>query len=77
MTIGASKLKSFLDFKMLRRWYKKVLKNQKIPRDILRQKKRTLKETNSKDKAALYMLYRAVDESIIEKIVSASTSKEA
>nr|KYP41490.1 hypothetical protein KK1_037137 [Cajanus cajan] len=30
---------------------------------------KTLKETRSKDKAALYILYRAVDESGFEKIV--------
>nr|KYP40213.1 hypothetical protein KK1_038469 [Cajanus cajan] len=36
-----------------------------------------LKETRSKDKAALYLLYRAVDESGFEKIARASTSKEA
>jgi len=34
------------------------------------------KETQLKDKVALWMLYRAVDESIFEKIVGASTSKE-
>nr|KYP44044.1 hypothetical protein KK1_034467 [Cajanus cajan] len=38
---------------------------------------KTLKETRSKDKAALYLLYRAVDESGFEKIARASTSKEA
>ena len=38
---------------------------------------KVLKETRSKDKAALYMFYRAVDEAIFEKIVGASTSKEA
>jgi len=32
---------------------------------------KTLKETRLKDKAALYMLYRDVDESIFEKIASA------
>ena len=32
---------------------------------------KTLKETRSKDKVALYMLYRAVDESIFERIASA------
>jgi len=31
-----------------------------------------LKGTRSKDKAALYMLYRVVDESIFEKIASAT-----
>jgi len=35
------------------------------------------KETRPNDKAVLYMLYRAVHESTFEKIVSASTSKEA
>jgi len=34
---------------------------------------KTLKETQSKDKAPLYMLYRVVDESLFEKIGSAST----
>ncbi|XP_068498401.1 uncharacterized protein [Phaseolus vulgaris] len=38
---------------------------------------KALKEMRSKDKAALYMLYRAVDEAIFEKIAGASTSKEA
>jgi len=38
---------------------------------------KVLKETRSKHKAALYMLYRVVDEAIFEKIVGASTSKEA
>jgi len=38
---------------------------------------KTLKETRSKDKVTLHMLYRAVDESIFEKIDSAQTSKEA
>jgi len=37
---------------------------------------KTLKETRPKDKVALYMLYRVVDESIFEKIASTSTSKE-
>ena len=36
-----------------------------------------LKETQSKDKTTLYMLYWVVDESILEKIASAWTSKEA
>ena len=35
-----------------------------------------LKETRSKDKASLYMLYRVVNEAIFEKIFGASTSKE-
>jgi len=34
--------------------------------------KKMLKGTRSKDKAALYMLYRVVDESIFEKIASAT-----
>ncbi|KAG6485542.1 hypothetical protein ZIOFF_054102 [Zingiber officinale] len=38
---------------------------------------KVLKETRSKDKTALYMLFRAVDESGFEKIVNATTSKEA
>jgi hypothetical protein len=38
---------------------------------------KALKETRSKDKAALYMLFRAVDESGFEKIANANTSKEA
>ena len=38
---------------------------------------KVLKEMRSKDKATLYMLFRAVDESGFEKIVSATTSKEA
>ncbi|MFQ6636889.1 hypothetical protein Gotur_013140, partial [Gossypium turneri] len=38
---------------------------------------KALKEMRSKDKAALYMLFRAVDESGFEKITSATTSKEA
>jgi len=38
---------------------------------------KVLKETRSKDKVALYMMYRAIDEAIFEKIVGASTSKEA
>ena len=38
---------------------------------------KVLKETRSKDKAALYMLYRVIDEVIFKKIVGASTSKEA
>ncbi|TYI92224.1 hypothetical protein E1A91_D02G053200v1 [Gossypium mustelinum] len=35
------------------------------------------KEIRSKDKATLYMLFLAVNESGFEKIVSATTSKEA
>ncbi|KAK8602035.1 hypothetical protein V6N12_051857 [Hibiscus sabdariffa] len=38
---------------------------------------KALKEARSKDKAALYMLFRAVDESGFEKIAGATTSKEA
>ena len=38
---------------------------------------KALKELRSKDKAALYMLFRAVDESNFEKIARATTSKEA
>ncbi|TYJ41403.1 hypothetical protein E1A91_A03G018300v1 [Gossypium mustelinum] len=38
---------------------------------------KTLKEMRSKNKAALYMLFRAVDESGFEKIASATTLKEA
>jgi gag-polypeptide of LTR copia-type len=41
------------------------------------QQNKTLKEARSKDKAALYMLFRAVDESGFEKIADATTSKEA
>jgi gag-polypeptide of LTR copia-type len=37
---------------------------------------KALKEARSKDKAALYMLFRAVDESGFEKIAGATTSKE-
>ena len=38
---------------------------------------KALKEARSKDKAALYMLFRAVDELSFEKIARATTSKEA
>ena len=38
---------------------------------------KALKEVRSKDKAALYMLFRAVDASGFEKIASETTSKEA
>lgn len=38
---------------------------------------KVLKEARSKDKTALYMLFRAVDESGFEKIAGATTSKEA
>ena len=38
---------------------------------------KALKEAQSKDKAALYMLFRAVDELDFEKIAKATTSKEA
>jgi gag-polypeptide of LTR copia-type/Domain of unknown function (DUF4219) len=38
---------------------------------------KALKEARSKDKAALYMLFWVVDESGLEKIVGAITSKEA
>ncbi|GMJ10198.1 hypothetical protein HRI_004689000 [Hibiscus trionum] len=38
---------------------------------------KALKEARSKDNAALYMLFRAVDESGFEKIAGATTSKEA
>ncbi|XP_068475202.1 uncharacterized protein [Phaseolus vulgaris] len=38
---------------------------------------KVLKETRSKDKTTLYMLYQAVEEAIFEKTVGASTSKEA
>ena len=34
----------------------------------MRPKTKTLKETRSNDKATLYMLYKAVDEFIFEKI---------
>jgi len=37
----------------------------------------TLKTTRAKDKTALYVLYRAVDESGFEKIANAMSSKEA
>ena len=37
----------------------------------------TLKATRAKDKTALYVLYRAVDESSFEKIANAMSSKEA
>ena len=38
---------------------------------------KALKELRSKDKAALYMLFRVVDESGFKKIARATTSKEA
>ena len=38
---------------------------------------KALKETRMKDKTALYFLFQAVDESGFEKIVGATTSKEA
>src|SRR3954470_7911599 len=38
---------------------------------------KALKETRSKDKTALYILFRAVDESGFEKIAGATTSKQA
>ena len=38
---------------------------------------KALKELRSKDKVALYMLFRAVDESGFEKIARATTLKEA
>jgi len=38
---------------------------------------KALKETRSKDKTALYMLFRAVDESGFKKIAGSTTSKEA
>ena len=38
---------------------------------------KALKEFRSKDKAALYILFRAVDESGFEKIARVTTSKEA
>lgn len=38
---------------------------------------KALKETRSKDKTALYMLFRAVDESAFEKIAGSTTSKGA
>ena len=38
---------------------------------------KALKELRSKDKAALYMLFRAVGESSFEKITRATTLKEA
>ena len=38
---------------------------------------KVLKELSSKDKAALYMLFRAVDEWGFEKIARTTTSKEA
>jgi gag-polypeptide of LTR copia-type len=41
------------------------------------QQNKALKETRSKDKAALYMLFCTVDESDFEKIAGATTSKEA
>ncbi|GAU33417.1 hypothetical protein TSUD_21100 [Trifolium subterraneum] len=36
---------------------------------------KALKETRSMDKTALYVLFRAVDESGFEKIISSTTSK--
>ena len=39
--------------------------------------KKALKEVRSKDKATLYMLFRAVDKSGFEKIASATTSKKS
>ena len=47
------------------------------PKDTTAAQNKALKELRSKDKATLYMLLRAVDESGFEKIVSATTSKEA
>jgi gag-polypeptide of LTR copia-type len=41
------------------------------------QQNKALKEPRSKDKAVLYMLFHAVDESGFEKIAGATTSKEA
>jgi len=38
---------------------------------------KVLKEAHVKDKAALYILYQAVDQSGFEKIASAKSSKEA
>lgn len=38
---------------------------------------KSLKETRSKDKMALYTLFRAIDESGFEKIAGSTTSKEA
>jgi len=38
---------------------------------------KVLKDTQAKDKAALYILFRAVDESGFENMVKATTSKEA
>ena len=38
---------------------------------------KALKETRAKDKTALYMLFRAVDESGFEKIAGSTTSKQA
>ncbi|XP_058760440.1 uncharacterized protein LOC131633767 [Vicia villosa] len=38
---------------------------------------KALKETRSKDKTTLYMLFRAVDESGFEKIAGSTTSKQA
>jgi Domain of unknown function (DUF4219) len=38
---------------------------------------KTLKETQMKDKTALYILFQAVDELDFEKITSATTAKEA
>ena len=38
---------------------------------------KALKETRSKDKTTLYMLFRVVDESDFKKIVGSTTSKEA
>jgi gag-polypeptide of LTR copia-type len=41
------------------------------------QQNKALKEARSKDKTAIYMLFRAIDESGFEKIAGATTSKEA
>ena len=38
---------------------------------------KALKELRSKDKAALYMLFQAIDESSFEKIARAITSKKS
>jgi hypothetical protein len=41
------------------------------------QQNKALKEERMKDKATLYMLFRAVDESGFEKIAGVTISKEA
>ena len=72
MIIGVSKWKLFLAPKKIGRWLKMILKNQPTPQIGQMPTWKPWK----KDKATLYILYQAVDESGFEKIANAKSQKK-